>query len=268
MIATPAALRRPTRGPSTTSSGCSRGQSGLDAGGARFPFLLRRGSAASTRPPTFLRFNRALRARVDVYRNDFTGSPDRAGRILPRPCGTTRLRGLHGLRHRPRATSPTRTRWIRSRERIWKKPLIGDRGATAGGRRHARPAVPGQDRAAYRHQRRRSDLGPGLDPLSDAPTRRCRIIKNEELILLRAEASIGAGGPRRRRCRTPTSCARSRAACPHSQASTSPEAALDEVLYNKVYSLMFEGAHRWIDARHYGRLGTLPIDRPSPGLAA
>ena len=44
----------------------------------------------------------------------------------------------------------------------------------------------------------------------------------------------------------------------------SPEAALDEVLYNKVYSLMFEGAHRWIDARHYGRLGTLPIDRPCP----
>jgi len=42
-----------------------------------------------------------------------------------------------------------------------------------------------------------------------------------------------------------------------------PEAALDELLYNKLYSLMFEGAHRWIDARHYGRLGTLPIDRPT-----
>jgi hypothetical protein len=56
------------------------------------------------------------------------------------------------------------------------------------------------------------------------------IIKNEELILLRAEAF----------------------------------AALDELLYNKLYPLMFEGAHRWIDARHYGRLADLPIDRPSP----
>ena len=27
---------------------------------------------------------------------------------------------------------------------------------------------------------------------------------------------------------------------------------------------MFEGAHRWIDARHYGRLDSLPIDRPGP----
>jgi hypothetical protein len=40
-----------------------------------------------------------------------------------------------------------------------------------------------------------------------------------------------------------------------------PEEALDELLYNKLYSLMYEGAHRWIDARHYGRLDQLPIDR-------
>jgi hypothetical protein len=42
-----------------------------------------------------------------------------------------------------------------------------------------------------------------------------------------------------------------------------PDAALDELLYNRLYSLMFEGAHRWIDARRYGRLGTLPLDRPT-----
>jgi hypothetical protein len=30
-----------------------------------------------------------------------------------------------------------------------------------------------------------------------------------------------------------------------------------------LYSLVYEGAHRWIDARHYGLLGTLPIDRPA-----
>ena len=40
-----------------------------------------------------------------------------------------------------------------------------------------------------------------------------------------------------------------------------PEEALDELLYNKLYSLVFEGAHRWIDARHYGRLDSLPVDR-------
>ena len=36
-----------------------------------------------------------------------------------------------------------------------------------------------------------------------------------------------------------------------------------ELLYNKTYSLLYEGGHRWIDARHYGLLNTLPIDRPT-----
>ena len=34
---------------------------------------------------------------------------------------------------------------------------------------------------------------------------------------------------------------------------------LDELLYNKRYSLLFEG-HRWIDMRRYGRLTDLPQD--------
>lgn len=42
-----------------------------------------------------------------------------------------------------------------------------------------------------------------------------------------------------------------------------PEAALDALLYEKRYSLLYEGGHRWIDLRHYGRLGSLPIDRPA-----
>ena len=33
---------------------------------------------------------------------------------------------------------------------------------------------------------------------------------------------------------------------------------LDELLYNKRYSLMWEGTHRWADMRHYGRLASLP----------
>jgi len=37
-----------------------------------------------------------------------------------------------------------------------------------------------------------------------------------------------------------------------------PSALLDELLYNKRYSLLWEGGHSWIDYRHYGRLATLP----------
>jgi hypothetical protein len=33
---------------------------------------------------------------------------------------------------------------------------------------------------------------------------------------------------------------------------------LDELLYNKRYSLLWEGGYSWIDLRHYGKLTTLP----------
>jgi len=44
-------------------------------------------------------------------------------------------------------------------------------------------------------------------------------------------------------------------------------ALLDELLYNRRYSLLFEGGHRWIDLRRYGRLGTLPTETTTNGTA-
>ena len=37
---------------------------------------------------------------------------------------------------------------------------------------------------------------------------------------------------------------------------------IDELLYGRLYSLMWTQGTRWIDARRYGRLGDLPVDRP------
>jgi hypothetical protein len=87
------------------------------------------------------------------------------------------------------------------------------------------------------------------------------IIKKEELILLRAEANIGLGDLATALTDINTVRQTSGNLAPLADLGT-PETALDELLYNKLYSLMFEGAHRWIDARHYGRLGDLPVDRP------
>jgi hypothetical protein len=38
--------------------------------------------------------------------------------------------------------------------------------------------------------------------------------------------------------------------------------AITALLYERRYSLMYEGGHRWIDARRYGHLADLPLDRP------
>jgi hypothetical protein len=103
------------------------------------------------------------------------------------------------------------------------------------------------------------------DPATLAPDLGADIpwIINEELLLLRAEirwntnnkagaindidlVRVNAGGL------APTTLT----------ASSSDSAFVDELLYNRLYSLMWTQGTRWIDARRYGRTGSLPLDRP------
>src|SRR5207237_10758212 len=55
-------------------------QTHLQAASAAFPFPLPAGFAGFDTPGTFLRFNRALRARVAVYTDDFAGALTALGR--------------------------------------------------------------------------------------------------------------------------------------------------------------------------------------------
>ena len=71
------------------------------------------------------------------------------------------------------------------------------------------------------------------------------IIRNEELILLRAEANLGLGDVTSALTDIDFIRVNSGGLAPYSGALT-PDAVLDELLYNKRYSLLYEG-HRWID---------------------
>src|SRR5439155_1187104 len=128
------------------------------------------------------------------------------------------------------------------------------------GQRHLQTAVTGS--AAKSAQGLSSDLQFLTYNSVDAPI---PIIRNEELILLRAEANIGLN--------TAASLAAAVADLnvirvrsgnlPVYAGAVTQAALLDELLYNKRYSLMFEGGHRWIDLRRYNRLSTLPQDPTS-----
>jgi starch-binding outer membrane protein, SusD/RagB family len=89
------------------------------------------------------------------------------------------------------------------------------------------------------------------------------IIRNEELILMYAEAKIQTN-------QLPdavTALNKIRTAhglLPYAGAVT--QAALtDELLKQRRYSLFMEG-HRWFDMRRYERLNTLPKDRPNHSI--
>lgn len=86
------------------------------------------------------------------------------------------------------------------------------------------------------------------------------IIRNEELILLRAEARLGTGDKAGaiadlNQVRTTSGGLPSTTLT----ASSSNDAILEGILYEKRYSLLMEG-DRWPDMRRYGKLSELPLD--------
>jgi hypothetical protein len=101
---------------------------------------------------------------------------------------------------------------------------------------------------------------------NDAPT---PIIRNEELILIRAEANLGLGN-------TPDAIRdinlvriNSGQLAPIGDPFVPTAAAptlLDQLLYERRYSLVYEFGHRWVDVRRYDKLATLPKDDPTHRL--
>jgi hypothetical protein len=90
------------------------------------------------------------------------------------------------------------------------------------------------------------------------------LIKNEELILLRAEANIGLSDFASALSDINLVRQTSGGLAPYAGAIDQPS-LLTELLYNKRYSLLYEGGHSWIDFRRYNRTADLVgFDRPGP----
>jgi hypothetical protein len=88
------------------------------------------------------------------------------------------------------------------------------------------------------------------------------IIKNEELILLRAEAEWFASTPNRAQAVQDLDFVRlNSGGLPPSglTAASSTAAFVTELLYNREFSLLWEQGTAWIDARRFDRLGTIPL---------
>jgi starch-binding outer membrane protein, SusD/RagB family len=84
------------------------------------------------------------------------------------------------------------------------------------------------------------------------------MIRNEELVLMLAEANIGTNNA------TAVSLinkVRAAAGLGAYAGATTDAALVDQTLKERRYSLFGEG-HRWIDMRRYNRLGDIPKDRP------
>ncbi|HUP00682.1 MAG TPA: RagB/SusD family nutrient uptake outer membrane protein [Gemmatimonadota bacterium] len=231
----------------------------LQAGGSEFPFPLSPGFAGFDRPATFLEFNRALLARVEVYRMEFDpGAAARALAALNESFVSTAAPLDRGIYHVFSGGSGDLTNGLVDPDLFAHTSLEADAEQQPNGQldaRFLRKVAEGESRTLLNLT---SDLR--FAPLYPSPFAPVSIIRNEELILLRAEANIGLGNVATAAQDINFVRVNSGGLAPRNDLTAAN--ILDELLDQKRYSLVFEGGHRWIDMRRYGRLDELPLDRP------
>lgn len=241
-------------------------QTHLQAAGSTFPFALPPGFTGFSTPSTFLQFNRALRARVAVYTDDFNGALTALAASF---VDSTKSLNL-GVYYDFSTVSGDQTNALfdpEARAILAHPSWETDAQLQTGGAKDDRYV-----RKIFRLASPKSAQGLSSQiqfVLYNAVAAPIPIIRNEELILLRAEANIGLNtAPSLAVAVTDLNTIRVKSGkLPLYAGAVTQTALLDELLYNKRYSLMFEGGHRWIDLRHYGRLSTLPQDATSGGAA-
>lgn len=236
------------------------GADDLDAAGEAFPFALSSGFAGFDTPATFRQVNRAIRARVAAYTGDYATVEAALGEaFLPDAIATLADLEVGAYHAFSTATGDQVNNLINPN--IWVHPSVpADAQTQAGGdpdARVTRKVVTVAEGGSA--QGLASDLK--FTPLYASPSAPVAIIRVEELVLLRAEAAwamddLAAAKDDLDLIRTISGGLDALPADP-----TADEIE-DELLYNRRYSLLFEGGHRWIDLRRFERLDDLPLDLP------
>lgn len=249
------------------------------AGAASFPFTVAPGFTGFTTPANFRQFNRALAAKILVHRATFAACAAcwaQANTALGQSFVTTA--GLPGSLatgvYYAYSTAAGEPRNPVSENitvnRYWVHPSLVT-GAQLRGNGQPDLRMSGKITVAPT-ARTLNDLtgthkptmfNSATDPTVADLGSDIAWIKNEELLLLRAEVRwnngdkqgalddlnlvrVNAGGLANSTLTT----------------ASSNDEFITELLYNRLYSLMWEQGTRWIDARRYNRLNTLPVDRP------
>jgi hypothetical protein len=227
----------------------------LKSSSDKFPFT---SSIYTNEAATFSKFNRAIAARVAVYREDWAqastalsesffdlnGSLTMGAYYLYSTAGGDQLNPLY---------TPLNTS---GETRVVEPSFITD-------------ATPGDVRVAAKTSRRnetalQDDLKSDYDfYVYKSNTASIPIIRNEELILLYAEVHAQLADPVN--AVKAINIIRHSASLSDYTGATDLNNLINEILKQRRYSLYGEG-HRWIDMRRYDKLDELPIARPGDNV--
>ncbi len=221
----------------------------LSNAGDAFPFVLSSGFAGFNTPATFKQFVNGLAARIAIYKGDKSAADTYLGQSFLDIAGD-----LYRGPFRPYSTNSGE-----QFNEVYKAPNQAE--AVAAHPSYVTDIEPGDDRI-NKVQARDTISFDGLVSTYDCivyPSLSSPIwlIRNEELILLRAEARIGTNN---------TGAVEDINVIRHAHGlgdyggGLDDASLTDELLRQRRYSLYAEG-HRWVDMRRYGRLNQLPLDR-------
>jgi hypothetical protein len=238
-------------------------QTHLQAAGTSFPFALGPGFAGFDTPPTFILLNRAIRARADIDIEDY---PDALTDLSASFLSTTQPMSV-GVYFTYSTVSGDLVNPLYEAEprNFYTHPsIVNAAQLKADNTPDARVTA---DVREVTPVTRYSLSTQWAFKLYSNPAAPIPLIRNEELILLRAEANLGLSHTSLaiqdiNVVRT-TSGGLQPISDPYAPAAGQPATLLNELLYEKRYSMMWQmGSSSWIDARHYGRLAALPHDLP------
>lgn len=225
----------------------------LNNGGSAFPFTLNSGYSGFDTPAGLAKVNRALMARIQVYLESWDSALTALGNSFFDLNGDLQT----GIYH-PYSTAggdELNPQWYplgaKGETRVVQESWVTD--AEAGDTR-LHKATMRSDTAFQDGLSSRYDFTVFSSNASPFP-----IIRNEELILIYAEANIQLG-------HTADGVIalnriRNAAGLPIYTGGLTKDELVTEMLKQRRYSLFGEG-HRWVDMRRYNLLNTLPIDRP------
>ena len=250
--------------------------------GSAFAFRLGPGYAGFDTPATFRLVNRALKARYQVLYDDWNGAlASLAASFLDAtPAGVTRA----GLQRGPFHTytsntgdgtppgnglsSTDRYANTRIRDEAQLKAVGGALDDRVGLRVRTVPVFAIQGVTTDLKHNDFYNISPTV-PVPITITSPLPIIRNEELILLRAEANLGLGNASAAIADINLIRVNSGGLPPIPDPYVAdvtigqPAALLDELLYEKRYSLWGEIGTVWLDMRHYGKILQIPRYDPT-----
>ncbi|WP_395833334.1 RagB/SusD family nutrient uptake outer membrane protein [Archangium violaceum] len=234
----------------------------LEAAGGAVPIKLSSGFNGVS----FIQFNRALKARVDVYRQDWNAALADVAASFIDPTGPLDT-GVYHAFGTGSGDTPNELNFNNERDVFVHPAIVADAEMQADD-----PATLDVDESKNQDDRVLRKVTAAKEPrqwqgvgssysfkLYSSDTSPLPIIRNEELILLRAEANLRLGNTGAAFEDINDIRVRSGKLAPLSGEQTE-ESLINELLEQRRYSLLFEGGHRWIDMRRYGKLEELPKD--------